>query len=74
MKILRLEIESCMACPYMALVGDTENTIVACKNRKAAPGCSRFNARTILKQPMSYVIADIAIPDWCPLENEGSGR
>lgn len=67
MKLLHREIKSCMSCPFMSIVGDTTMTVIACKNREAAPGGNEFNARVILRQPMSHVIADVAIPEWCPL-------
>lgn len=67
MRVLHLEIDGCMSCPCMAIVGDLQDTIIACKHKKSGVGVSRFNARTILKQPMSYVVADVEIPEWCPL-------
>lgn len=73
-KILHREIESCMSCPFMEIGGDTKTTIVACKNREAAPGTSMFNAREILKQPMGHALVDIDIPDWCPLPEKDSDR
>ena len=67
MKILHREIESCMSCPFMSIVGDTKDTVIACKNRDALAGVTTFNAREILRQPMDHVIADVEIPEWCPL-------
>lgn len=74
MKILHREIESCMSCPYMSIVGGEEDgermTVVACKNRQAVrdhPLRSKHNAMIILEQPMNYVLAEVAIPEWCPL-------
>jgi len=51
----------------MAIAGDTKETFIACKNREAAPGGNEFNACVILRQPVDHVVADIAIPEWCPL-------
>lgn len=70
-RILHREIDSCMGCPFMVIVGDTENTIIACKNREVMPEVLGFNAREIIKQPMHYVVADVGIPDWCPLPQKG---
>ncbi len=64
-RILHLEIGSCLSCPYMAIVGK-KTTIIACKSRDLTED-PRFNAKIILEQPISHVIADIDIPDWCPL-------
>lgn len=75
MKVLHREIDGCMSCPYMSIVGDTKTTIIACTNREAAPVVSHFNAKVILRQPMSWVVADIALPEWCPLpDNTGGGE
>lgn len=73
MKVLHLKTEDCNPCPYMAIVGGGEHeermTVVVCKNRKATVG-SRENARVILRQPMSYVLAEVGIPGWCPLPDK----
>ena len=76
MKVLHIEFENCNPCPYVALVGGKPNeggehtTIVACKNKRATTG-TRKNARVVLEQPMSYVLAEVNIPDWCPLPDKG---
>lgn len=65
MRILHRVLEDCNPCPYMRIVGDRSNTIVACKHRSA--GTREGNSCVILEQPLDRVLAEVAIPDWCPL-------
>ncbi len=64
MKVLHMEIESCMSCPYMAILNNTVTTVVACKNKNIMN--AEYDARSILTRPTSHVLAYIEIPKWCP--------
>lgn len=74
MKVLHREIEGCMSCPYMVIGGEKDETIIGCKNREALVGCNAFNTRVILRQPASYVVAEVVIPEWCPLPDGDTGQ
>jgi hypothetical protein len=46
----------------MAIVGDTINTIIACRY-----GLRGGKPNTILEQPLDHALAEVEIPEWCPL-------
>lgn len=67
MKILLREIEYCTECSYMSTSSDTRVTHITCKHREAPPVGLISH---ILRLPADHVIADIAIPGWCPLPDK----
>ena len=56
-----------MSCPFLYIFTEKKHTGIVCKNREAMPAGSGYNARVIRKQPKDHVIADVEIPEWCPL-------
>jgi len=59
-------IESCTNCHHMATTGAMHTTTIVCENKKAGA----FPV-IIVEQPTRFMLKDIPIPKWCPLETQG---